>query len=73
MTDPSQLPTAWWRRAARAVDAGDVAGLVSLALIACGVIMLWGLAIMLLVLGIIGAAAWITAQAAAAAAARSDR
>lgn len=70
---PRPLPTARWRRVLEATGVDDVAAVVSLALIATGVIMLWGLAIMLLVLGIIGAGGVVTFHAVQNAAARSDR
>lgn len=67
MTDQQQ-PT--WRQR---IDGADIAAVVSLALIAAGTVLLWGVAIMLLVLGIIGAAGVVVVHAIGYAAARGDR
>ena len=55
-----QLPTAWWRRALAAVDGLDVAVAVSLALIAAGLLVLWGLGWAMLGTGGLGLAGTVT-------------
>jgi hypothetical protein len=62
-----QLPSAWWRRAARAVDGLDVGFAVSVAMIAAGLILLWGIGVALLGTGVLGLAGAVALLA------RSDR
>jgi hypothetical protein len=69
-----QLPTAWWRRAARAVDGLDVGFAVSVAMIAAGLFLLWGVAVALVVTGALGLAGAVALLVRSdVAAARSER
>lgn len=76
MSEPNQrpLPNARWRRVLTAVDGLDVGFAVAVAMIAAGLVMLWGLAVALLctgALGLAGAVALLVRSDAAAS--RSDR